>query len=148
MLVDRLAVRGAVGAAIGAKAGVSAGSESLDGLVRSIRSNLSGTAIEKAISDKTFRIGVKENVSAGLRGLVQRSPIIRRAIAKKELVAGHAIYSMKTGRVEFWDVGLGLDKLENVDKPVPEEPKVIEEVIPSDHPKQEKKKGTEKPAAH
>jgi len=98
---------GAVGAAVASAPGQTNGSESLDVLVRGIRSRLSQDAVAAAGGDKTFRRGVKENVSASLADLVKKSAIVREAVATKGLVLGQAIYSLTSGRVEFWDVGKG-----------------------------------------
>jgi len=100
---------GAVGAAINSTVGHSAGSESLDVLVSHIRGNLSASSVASAASDKSFRASVKENVTANVKELLQRSKIVREAVEKKELVLAQAIYSLKTGRVEFWDVGAKMD---------------------------------------
>lgn len=96
---------GAVGAAINTAVGSSAGSESLDTLVGHIRGNLSAGSVAAASSDKTFRASVKENVTANLKELLQKSKIVRDAVEKDGLVLAQAVYSLKTGRVEFWDVG-------------------------------------------
>ncbi len=96
---------GAVGAAIGTKPGASAGSESLDVLVKHIRSHLSDEAVSSGSSDKSFRQPVKENVAATMAELLQKSEIVRRAVASEGLVLGQAMYSLRTGRVEFWELG-------------------------------------------
>jgi carbonic anhydrase len=124
---------GAVGAAVASKAGVSNGSESLDTLVRQVRGNLTSASVTAAGIDKTFRQSVKENVTANLRSLVQRSEIVREAVEKKGVVLGQAIYSLKSGRVEFWDVGRPVDA-SSVPAPLVKEQKVVEEVI-SDMPR-------------
>lgn len=95
---------GAVGAAVHAKSGTSNGSESLDILVKHIRSGMSNSSIAAARDDSTFRQGVKENVEANARLLLKKSSIVRDAVAKKGLVMGDAIYSIKTGKVEFWNL--------------------------------------------
>jgi carbonic anhydrase len=97
---------GAVGAAIQAKPGVSNGSESLDVLVKHIRSHLTPTSVESAAIDKSFRQSVKENVSATMSELLEKSEIVRGAAASDGLILGNAIYSLKTGKVEFWDMGM------------------------------------------
>lgn len=96
---------GAVGAAIATKPGSSAGSASLDVLVKHVRGNLSATSVAAAASDKSLRPAVKENVTANLRELLQKSKIVREAVHKHGLVLAQAVYSLKTGRVDFWDVG-------------------------------------------
>lgn len=143
---------GAVGAAVASVPGQSNGSESLDVLVRGIRSHLSQDAVAAASADKTFRKGVKENVSASLADLVKKSAIVRAAVASKGLVLGQAIYSLSSGRVEFWDVGKaaglaaspGEDHDEKVLLPVGE---VKEEVIAPDPIGSVKKWKAKKPAA-
>jgi len=133
---------GAVGAAVASTPGVSNGSESLDVLVRQIRDNLSSASVTSAASDKTFRLGVKENVTASLKTLLQKSEIVRSAITKSGLVVGQAIYSLKSGRVEFWDVGRLVDGGIPPEKVTIKEQVVSEEIILAD--KQAKPK---KPAA-
>ena len=100
---------GAVNAAVGSKAGVSSGSEHIDQLVTHIRGHLSAGAIASATTDKTIRLPVKENVVRTMRELLKRSEIVREAVRKKGLVLAQGIYSLKTGRVEFWDVGSKFD---------------------------------------
>lgn len=121
---------GAVGAAVGSVPGQSNGSHSLDVLVSQIRGHLSTEAVSAAAGDKTFRRGVKENVSASLADLVRQSAIVRNAVASKGLVLGQAIYSLKSGRVEFWDVGKsGIVPMVSEQKVQLREPVVKEEVI-------------------
>jgi carbonic anhydrase len=136
---------GAVGAAVASVPGKSNGSPSLDVLVKRIRGNLSTEAVNAAAADKTFRHGVKENVAAALNDLVMKSAIVREAVTKKGLVLGQAIYSLKSGRVEFWDVGKTASlSLQGDEKTVVHEGEVKEEVIASDVMKPHKE---EKPAA-
>lgn len=136
---------GAVGAAIGSKPGVSAGSESLDGLVGKIKGNLSAPAVANATEDKTMRNAVKDNVSANLKDLLKRSDIIREAVNNKGLVLASAIYSLKTGRVEFWDAGMKADGLAAHNNPI-----ILEKKIESEHivPAVDSKKKKEKEKAH
>lgn len=122
---------GAVGAAISAVPGTSIGSPSLDTLISQVR--VSQAAKAAAASDKTFRHGVKENVAAQLAELVKKSAIVREAVASKGLVLGQAIYSLKSGRVEFWDVGKTAGApVAAPEKVVIHEPIVKEEVIQPD----------------
>ncbi len=144
---------GAVGAAINSKPGVSNGSESLDTLVNKIRGNLTPSSMANAANDKTFRQPVKDNVDANLRELLKRSDIVREAVAKKGLVLAQGIYSLKTGRVEFWDLGTKLAGGEEeetfADGPVILEHQVVEENIarvPAAKPVK-KKKAAPAPAA-
>lgn len=120
---------GAVGAAINSKQGVSSGSESLDVLVGKIRGNLSASAVAAGATDKTFRESVKENVAANLKELLNKSEIVKEAVGKKSLVLAQGIYSLKTGRVEFWDVGNKFFAAEST-AAVPA-PKIIEQKIDS-----------------
>lgn len=132
---------GAVGAAISAVPGQSVGSPSLDTLIS--RVNVSAAAKAAAAADKTFRQGVKENVNAQLAELVKKSAIVREAVASKGLVLGQAIYSLKSGRVEFWDVGKSAGGVEIAPAPEKvkiEEPEVKEEVIQPDPAPQKVKK--------
>ena len=122
---------GAVGAAISAVPGTSIGSPSLDTLIKQVQVSQAGKAA--AASDKTFRHGVKENVAAQLAELVRKSAIVREAVASKGLVLGQAIYSLKSGRVEFWDVGKTAGEPVHVpEKVVIQEPEVKEELIQPD----------------
>ncbi len=123
---------GAVGTAVASSPGVSNGSESLDVLVRQIRGNPSSASIAAAGSDKTFRQGVKENVAASLRSLLQKSEIVRSAIAKNGFLVGQAIYGLKSGRVEFWDVGRPVEGGAPPEKIVIKEQTVVEETIAVD----------------
>ena len=122
---------GAVGAAISAVPGTSIGSPSLDTLIKQVQVSQASKAA--AAHDKTFRHGVKENVQAQLAELVRRSAIVREAVASKGLVLGQAIYSLKSGRVEFWDVGKTAGEPVHVpEKVVIKEPEVKEELIQPD----------------
>lgn len=96
---------GAVAAAINTKKGQSAGSPSLDELVGKIRPNIESTLKGLSSAEKLYRAPVKAQVSATLKDLFKRSAIVRAAVEKEELVMAQAIYSLKSGRVEFWDVG-------------------------------------------
>lgn len=124
---------GAVGAAVASVPGKTNGSPSLDVLVRKIRGGLSNESVADAAGDKTFRKGVKENVAASLADLVRKSAIVRNAVASKGLVLGQAIYSLKSGRVEFWDVGKSAGiTVAKEEKVVIEDGVVKEEVISPD----------------
>ncbi len=138
---------GAIGAAITSKVGVSNGSESLDKLVTQIRGNLSAGAVAGVGTDKIFRQPVKENVTANIKELLKKSEIVRKAMNTQGLLLGQAIYSLKTGRVEFWDVGSKLDVSSLPDAPVIQEVKVSEEVIVDKGPKKTIKK-TKAPVHH
>lgn len=137
---------GAVGAAISAVPGQSVGSPSLDTLIKQV--NVSAAAKAAAAADKTFRQGVKENVNAQLAELVKRSAIVREAVATKGLVLGQAVYSLKSGRVEFWDVGKAGGVETPAEPPIVKiaEPGVVEEVIQPD-PAPQKAAAKKAPAA-
>ena len=95
---------GAVKAAMTTKEGTSAGSKSLDALVAEIRPSIKKHLPLKA-EDKIYKDAVKSNVNHTAQELVKQSKIIREAIEKGHLTLASGIYSLKTGRVEFWDVG-------------------------------------------
>ena len=121
---------GAVAAAVKFEKGVSNGSENLDHLVGKIFDQISSSAISNANTDKTMRMAVKENVSATLREIYKNSAIVREAVEKKGLVLGQAVYSLKSGRVEFWNVGKAISlKKEESSGPVIEEEHVHSEMI-------------------
>lgn len=121
-----------VGAALAARPGKSNGSESLDLLMKQIRENLSSEAVSSSAQDKKFRLAVKDNVRASLRSLLQRSEIVRNAVAKGDLVLGKAIYSLDSGQVEFSDVGQVLNLTGPIEKMGIQDEKVQEQMIPSD----------------
>jgi carbonic anhydrase len=95
---------GAVKAAIETKPGMSAGSPHLDELIAKIRPQAS-EAYRTISSDSNLREPVKANVKFVAKDLIARSKIVREAVAKKRLVIAQAIYSLSSGRVDFWDVG-------------------------------------------
>lgn len=132
---------GAVAAAAASKPGVSVGSESLDGLVGKIKGNLSAPSLAAANMDKTLRAAVKENVSANVKDLLKRSEIVREAVSSKGLVLASAVYSLKTGRVEFWDVGQkSMAQASSHSAPMIVEKKVESEVITPAAPPKKKEK--------
>lgn len=120
---------GAVKAAVHAKPGISNGSESLDSLVNHIRGHLS----EPFSSDPTMHAEVKANVTATLKELVSKSEIVAAAVRNKGLVLAQGIYSLKTGRVEFWDVGAKFDLAPGMSTEAPriKEQVIQEEIIPA-----------------
>lgn len=96
---------GAVKAAIATKPGSSAGSPSLDELVAKIRPNIEKQMKMLTAEEKLYRAPVKAHVTATIKDLLDRSAIIRSAVEKKELLVGSAIYNLRSGHVEFWDIG-------------------------------------------
>jgi len=139
---------GAVGAAVASVPGKTNGSASLDVLVNKIRGGLSTAAVNAAAGDKSFRLGVKENVTASLADLVKKSAIVREAVASKGVVLGQAIYSLKSGRVEFWDVGKTAGvPVHSEMKTVIVDPVIKEEVISPDPMASVKMKAKPKKAA-
>lgn len=137
---------GAVGAAIQAKPGQSNGSESLDVLVKHIRSHISASGIQSSQTDKSFRLPVKENVSATMEELLTKSEIVRNAVTHDGLVLGQAIYSLRTGKVEFWELGQkGSGQKTSTGVVVADGPAIVEQVVKeeivsdSKQPEKEKK---------
>ncbi|MGE3262366.1 MAG: carbonic anhydrase [Bacteriovoracia bacterium] len=134
---------GAVKAAISSKPGVSNGSESLDVLVEHIRGHLTSLSLTSAATDSSLRQPVKENVSATLKEILRKSDIVTEAVRKKGLVLAQGVYSLKTGRVEFWDVGVKNQIVSAVgsaiDAPKIQEQSVHEEIIPDQVPPPAKK---------
>ncbi len=96
---------GAVKAALSTPEGSSAGSPSLDRLVADIRPNIAGASKTVLNDDPTVKAPVKSNVSGVLKDLLRRSSIVRESVEKEKVVLAQGIYSLKTGKVEFWDVG-------------------------------------------
>jgi carbonic anhydrase len=99
---------GAVKAAIDHKAAgkkAKSGSQDLEWLVTSIEPNI-GTGRQLAsIStylDSKLRAPVMANVDAVSEQLLLRSRIISSAVAKGELKLVRGIYSMESGKVDFW----------------------------------------------
>lgn len=96
---------GAVKAALDTKPGSSAGSKSLDELVAKIRPHVYESFRTDSSGDSHLRAPVKANVQFVAKDLLQRSKIVQEAVAQKRLILAQAIYSLSTGRVEFWNVG-------------------------------------------
>lgn len=95
---------GAVKAAVTTPVGTSAGSHDLDFLVSDIQHGLDGDLAHDA-SDKKLRKPVMKNVDAVARRLVQRSRIVRKLVEAGEVQVVSAIYSLETGKVDFWNDG-------------------------------------------
>lgn len=96
---------GAVKAAIHSKPKVSSGSTDLDWLVSAIRPNLAarGVASTSALAaDPKLRQPVMANVDAVTEQLLVRSKIISHAIAEGKLKIVRGIYSLDSGKVDFW----------------------------------------------
>ena len=94
---------GAVKAAIDTPPGKSTGSPNIDSIVAAIQPNIKGIKVAK--DDQTFREPVKANVAATVKQLMRDSSIIREGIEKGELMIAQGIYSLSTGKVDFWDAG-------------------------------------------
>jgi carbonic anhydrase len=88
---------GAVKATLSAKPGVSIGSPSLDKLVADLKPNLEG----RALKDGDLSEDVNINTKAVAANLIKRSEIIRTAVEKGELKVNSALYTLKTGVVDF-----------------------------------------------
>jgi len=96
---------GAVKAAIHSKPKISSGSTDLDWLVSAIRPNLAGRGLASASSvaaDPKLRQPVMANVDAVTEQLLIRSKIISHAIHAGKLKIVRGIYSLDSGRVDFW----------------------------------------------
>lgn len=94
---------GAVKAALTTPRGQSAGSPDLDILVSTIQPALGESDPASTTQDKTIRKPVIRNVDAVADHLLLRSKILREANEKGTLKITRAIYSLGTGKVEFWD---------------------------------------------
>ena len=90
---------GAIKAALNTPTGGDAGSPSINILIHEIQNNL-GT--QSKISEKTLREPVQKNVSAVAESLVKRSKIVRDAVNSGKVKIAKAIYSLSTGKVDFW----------------------------------------------
>lgn len=95
---------GAVKAAIEVPSGKTAGTPNLDELLAKIRPNVADVKDVQG-DPKLLRAPVKSNVRAVVKDLLSRSEVVRTAVESHGLIIAQAIYSLKTGRVEFWDVG-------------------------------------------
>lgn len=94
---------GAVKAALDSKPNVSSGSPDLDWLVSAIKPNLGkGSSASYTSSDPKLRKPVTSNVDAVTEQLLARSKIVSDAIAEGKLKTVRGIYSLDTGKVEFW----------------------------------------------
>jgi carbonic anhydrase len=100
---------GAVKAALSTAYGQSTGSYDLDSLISSIQGNLDGRRFDRAIAsahiadDKTLRKPVMANVDAVATDLIKRSKIVARLVGEGKLRIVRGIYSLETGKVDFWD---------------------------------------------
>lgn len=93
---------GAVKAALDTPVGTTAGSYDLDNLLSAIRPNVD-TYRHVASSDKKLRSPVISNVNAVTCGLLRRSKIVRDAVQSGQLKISPSIYSLETGKVDFWE---------------------------------------------
>jgi carbonic anhydrase len=91
---------GAVKAALETPKGGDAGSPSLGALVAQIQTNLGARA---ATTDKTLRGPVKANVDAVAAALVEKSKIVKEAVASGRAKIVRAIYGLADGKVELWE---------------------------------------------
>lgn len=100
---------GAVKAALGAKPNVTSGSTDLDWLIDSIKPNIKPRGLASvsianggAASDPKLRQPVMANVDAVTEQLMVRSHIISHAMSEGHLKVVRGIYSLETGKVDFW----------------------------------------------
>lgn len=94
---------GAVQAALSTPPDQSAGSHDLDFLVSSIRPAIEGISRSIASEDKSLRGPVTQNVNYVVKGLLDRSAIVRKKVESGSVRIVPSIYSLKTGRVVFWN---------------------------------------------
>lgn len=92
---------GAVKAALETPLGSSAGSPALTKLVDSIRPHFE-PSLKIVAGDKKLVTPVKENVVGVAKDLLKKSSIIRESVEKKGLIIKRGIYSLETGKVEFF----------------------------------------------
>ncbi len=79
------------------------GSTDQDWLASAIRPNLRGLPLRGiASTDTKIRIPVKANIDAVTDNLIVRSAIIGKAVSGGKLKVVRGIYSLDTGRVDFW----------------------------------------------
>lgn len=96
---------GAVKAALASKPKVSSGSTDLDWLVGEIKPNLRGRAVASiGDNDLNIRQPVMANVDAVTEQLTVRSHIISHAMGEGKLKVVRGIYSLESGKVDFWGV--------------------------------------------
>lgn len=95
---------GAVKAALQTPVGTTAGSYDLDNLVSAIRPNVDSYRRSLASEDKKLRHPVIANVNGVACGLLRRSKIIREAVHAGHLKIAPSIYSLDSGKVDFWEV--------------------------------------------
>jgi len=96
---------GAVKAAIESsdRKNTTAGSLDLDWLIHAIRPNLKARHLaEITTEDPKLRKPVMANVDAITENLMVRSQIVGEAMAKGDLKIVRGIYSLDTGKVDFW----------------------------------------------
>lgn len=94
---------GAVKAALGTPASESAGSPDLDNLLSAIRPGLESQDRSIASKDKMLRKPVISNVNFVADRLMTRSKIVRKHVESGQVKIARGIYSLETGKVEFWD---------------------------------------------
>lgn len=94
---------GAVKAALTTPMGQSAGSPDLDALISVIKPNIRSLDRAVASEDATIRKPVIANVDGVGARLLQRSRIIRKHVEEGKVQLVHGIYSLETGKVDFWN---------------------------------------------
>jgi carbonic anhydrase len=92
---------GAVKAAIATPEGKSAGSPYLDALIGDIRPHLDKNR-SLASEDAKLRQPVRDNVSGVVADLFRKSKILREHAEQNKLLVAQGIYSLETGKVDFW----------------------------------------------
>jgi len=93
---------GAVKAALESKPRVSSGSTDIDWMVSAIKPNLGGRNVASVSEDPKLRKPVMANVDAVGEQLKLRSHIISHALAEGKIKIVRGIYSLDSGKVEFW----------------------------------------------
>ena len=94
---------GAVKAALNTPVGKTAGSVNLDLLLSDMRPYLKESSRHIAADDKKLRAPAMANVNGVVCKLLSRSKIIRQRFEKGELMIKSSIYSLESGKADFWD---------------------------------------------
>ncbi len=95
---------GTVKAALSTPANKTAGSPDLDTLVASIRPHVAGYDRLQMIKDKTLHSAVTMNIDGQAKRLLERSPIVKKAVTSGQLKVVKGVYSLSSGKVEFWEM--------------------------------------------
>ena len=94
---------GALNTTLNTPPGKSAGSNHLDKLVAEIRENIAPTVLTaEDLKDKTMAKAARANVDGVVRRLLATSPLLKKKVDAGELVIVPALYTLETGKVEFW----------------------------------------------